>query len=380
MKIKILQFYKNKWSESFPVELDSENTWITVVSNSKRTDFTPLQDLKKHFAKSTLIGCSSAGEIFNDGVFDDSLSVSICMFEKTILRSIEVKINSSADSLAIGKSIGDTLNAKDLKAIFVLSDGLNINGTELAMGINSKVNTSTKTVPVSGGLSGDGSDFKSTFTLYGDVVSTKQVVAVGFYGDKLTVGTGSVGGWDAFGAARKVTKSKGNVLLELDGQPALKLYKEYLGGQASKLPASALLYPLSISYEQRKDIVRTILAVDEKDQSLTFAGDIPEGSVAQLMKANFSRLVEGAESAGIAASNFALKSTSAILALAVSCVGRRLVLGEKIEDETEAVIRILPNNSKMIGFYSYGELSPNGNYGCELHNQTMTLTVFQEME
>lgn len=193
----------------------------------------------------------------------------------------------------------------------------------------------------------------------------------------MKVGTGSVGGWDEFGPERTVTKSKDNILFELDGEPALAIYKRYLGDQASGLPASGLLFPLSVSFEQRKNVVRTILGVDEASQSLIFAGDIPLNSKVQLMRANFTRLVEGARQAGLS-SILKLNREKSSLAIAVSCVGRRLVLGERVEDELEAIKKILPKDSVIGGFYSYGELSPNGEYGCELHNQTMTLTVFQE--
>lgn len=376
MKVHNLLYRKNQWSSSFPTQLDSERTLIFVFADPKRKDFSPLKDLVQHFPKSMIVGCSSAGEIHNEYVYDESLSVSICCFEKTKLKVYETNIHQAEDSFLAGENIGKQLLTKDLQGIFLLSEGLTVNGTELTRGINSVVQKDHAVV-ISGGLSADGSSFQSTYTIHGSDVRSHRVVAVGFYGHEIQIGTGSFGGWDAFGPLRTVTKSSANVLYELDGKPALELYKQYLGQEADKLPGSALLFPLSISTGTRKNIVRTVLAVNEAEQSMTFAGDIPQGSSAQLMKANFSHLVTGAENAAMFAGKN-LDKNEACLAIAVSCVGRRLVLGEAIEDETEAVKNILPKGTLVSGFYSYGELSPHGEYGCDLHNQTMTLTVFQE--
>jgi hypothetical protein len=208
------------------------------------------------------------------------------------------------------------------------------------------------------------------------------VTAVGFYGDHIRLGHGSKGGWDKFGPERQVTKSIGNVLYELDGRPALGLYKEYLGDRASGLPATGLLFPLAIrtSQAEGKVLVRTILAVDEATQSMTFAGDIPEGVFAQLMRANFDRLIQGASEAATLTFDHhnGSYSDSPTLSIAISCVGRRLVLGERTEEEIEATLEILPKGSRQIGFYSYGEISPYKSGACDLHNQTMTLTTIAE--
>lgn len=243
-------------------------------------------------------------------------------------------------------------------------------------GLNSQVSSS---VVVTGGLAGDGDRFRRAWVLHGRHPQSGFVTAVGFYGDHIRIGHGSKGGWDRFGPERRVTKSKGNVLYELDGRPALELYKEYLGDRAAGLPATGLLFPLALraNVSDPKSLVRTILAVNERDQSLTFAGDIQEGTLAQLMKANFDRLVQGASEAATS-TKLSANGCSSTLAVAISCVGRRLVLGERTEEETEATLDVLPPGTQQIGFYSYGEISPYATGTCDLHNQTMTLTTLSE--
>ena len=214
-----------------------------------------------------------------------------------------------------------------------------------------------------------------------DVVAERRIAAVGFYGEGLTVGCGSLGGWDPFGPERKITRSDGNVLYELDGQSALDLYKKYLGARAAELPSSALLFPLALRTPDGSDgIVRTVLAIDEKAGSMTFAGDLPEGAWAKFMKANFERLIDGAMgAASISIERRGDGRLAPSLALLISCVGRKLVLQQRIEEEVEAVRDVLGDGPTLTGFYSLGEISPfTPNGRCELHNQTMTITTFTE--
>ncbi len=201
---------------------------------------------------------------------------------------------------------------------------------------------------------------------------------VGFYGESLRIGIGCNAGWSRFGPPRSVTRSLGNTLHELDGRPALDLYKEYLGELASGLPASALRFPLSIRRSDAgRTVVRTVLAVDEAARSLTFAGDIPQGAEAQLMRANNEALIQSAADAGVQATA-ALDGTKASLTLSISCIGRRLVLGERTDEEIEAVVEA-DTGAAHVGFYSYGEiLREAGDDASGLHNQTMTVVAFGE--
>ena len=261
-----------------------------------------------------------------------------------------------------------------MRAIFVLSDGLAVNGTELLNGIRAAASPG---LVVTGGLAGDGSRFERTWVIASGKIVSGVVVGVGLYGDAVHVSHGSRGGWDSFGPERLVTKAVGNVLYELDGEPALALYKTYLGERASGLPATALLFPLALRQEGSQDtLVRTILSVDEAAQSMTFAGDIPQESIVQLMRANFDRLVDGAAQASADADR---QEIGDALTVAISCVGRRLVLGERAEEELEAAFDPEFDRDKFVGFYSYGEISPLVRGGCSaLHNQTMTLTRIWE--
>ncbi|MDD2698856.1 MAG: FIST C-terminal domain-containing protein [Arcobacteraceae bacterium] len=271
--------------------------------------------------------------------------------------------------------MADELTKIDLKSIFVLSDGLNINGSQLTKGFGSSL---LADVVVTGGLAGDDANFSKTWVLVDNKPVSNYITAIGFYGDNFKVAYGSQGGWKKFGIDRMVTDAKNNILYKLDDKPALEVYKKYLGEKSIELPASGLLYPLMIKEEgSTESKVRTILAVNEDDQSITFAGDIPNGSEVMFMKATFDELIEGASEAGNSLLEFDYENQEAAC-IAISCVGRKLVLGQKTEDELEAVYSIFGDNVEQIGYYSYGEISPLKDGRCDLHNQTMTLTLFWE--
>lgn len=365
------------WSATFP-ELDSDDTLVLVFgSTSFLDDPSPIDELCAAFPTAKVVGCSSAGEIHADRIADESLAVAVARMEQTKLRVACATVTDASGSRGAGESIARELDAPDLRGVLVLSDGLNINGTELVAGLNAVLSDD---VVVTGGLAGDGDRFERTWVISERRPQAHRVCAVGFYGHAVQIAHGSKGGWDIFGPERVVTRAEGNVLYELDNSPALELYKRYLGDRADGLPATGLLFPLAIRSgpDDEKQLVRTILAVDEAHQSMTFAGDVPVGWRAQLMKANFDRLVDGAFDAAELTASRAGSGEGPVLAVAISCVGRRLVLAERAEEEVEATLEVLGDQTRQVGFYSYGELSPFGVGNCDLHNQTMTLTTIAE--
>lgn len=332
-----------------------------------------LDDIRARYPDALTVGCSTAGEICGTTVSDDTIVVTAIRFETTTVKGASVRVHVPSESEAAGQRLARSFSPVGLRHVFVLSDGTGVNGSELVRGLTSQL---PPTVTVTGGLSADGSQFHRTVVLWDGIVSSGVVAGVGFYGDHLEVGYGSLGGWDPFGPERLITRSKGNVLFELDGCSALGLYRQYLGEHAAGLPATGLQFPLSLRMDGGTGVVRTILSVNESDQSLTFAGDVPEGSYARLMKANFDRLVDGAVGA---ARTCHQGQHAPDLAILISCVGRKLILKQRVEDEVDGVQEVFGHATTLTGFYSYGEISPFTTQArCELHNQTMTVTTLSE--
>jgi hypothetical protein len=342
---------------------------VAAVENARLRD-----EISGAYPGAVLAGCSTAGEIGGTRVYDGSLVATAVRLERT--KVVQVDVRETADSVATGVSLAKLLPTQGLTHVMVFSDGLKVNGSDLVAGLKK---TLPAKVEVTGGLSGDGGKFVRTVVVTGDGAQEGRTTALGFYGAGLLVGFGSVGGWDPFGPERQITRSTANVLYELDGQPALDLYKKYLGEFAAGLPGTGLRFPLDVwDRAGTHHFVRTILAVDEGTKSLTFAGNVPQGFSARLMKANSERLIDGASHAA----RNSLKPLGAVkpeLAVLVSCVGRKLVLQQKTEEELEAVRAVMGGQAALAGFYSYGEIAPDGDKGfCELHNQTMTVTALAE--
>lgn len=365
------------WQPALPDDgRPAELVWL-FGSRERLTDAVLLAEVAKAYSQAQIVGCSTAGEIWDTYVFDDSLVVTALHFEATTIQTVTVPLTQAEESYPAGATLAQSLNQAGLVHVIALSEGLQVNGSELVSGLIANL---PPHVTVTGGLAADGDRFQHTVVLSGQQSQSNRIMAIGFYGERLKVGYGSLGGWDPFGPERLITRSKGNVLYELDNRPALELYKRYLGEQAKELPASGLLFPLALrTIENPNGLVRTILGVDESQQSLTFAGDMPQGIYARLMKANFDRLIDGALGAA-QASYQTIPNSRPQFALLISCVGRKLVLKQRIEEEVEGVRAVLGQQATLAGFYSYGEISPfTPGAKCELHNQTMTITTFSEL-
>ncbi|GAB3886390.1 FIST signal transduction protein [Spirosoma agri] len=335
----------------------------------------PYEHLCRLYPTAAIVINSTSGEILADKVSDNSIVVTAIELEKTAVRTVQIDITDHKQSSQAGEQIASSLDGDDLAVILLISDGSVVNGSDLIAASNRCLN---RLVPVIGGLAGDGDRFERTVVGVNQNPEPGKVVGIGLYGQGLKIGHGSRGGWDVFGPEREVTKSSYNELYEIDGRMALDLYKDYLGKYAEGLPGTALLFPLSIRITpDSQPLVRTILSINEATKSMIFAGDIPQGARVRFMRANLDRLIDA--SATAAQTSLQQLGTTPELALLISCVGRKLVLGQRTEEEVEVARDIFGHQPVMTGFYAYGEIAPAGPASPgELHNQTMTITILSE--
>ena len=338
------------------------------------------KEIRAIFNDGHIVFGSSCGDITSNSVDENSVTITAIEFEKSsfLIKTnnvLDVELGKEIDSLRIGKELIAQFPQQNLKNIFIVSEGSFINGSQLTKGMNAGTNNN---VLITGALCGDGARFEKTLASYNEKPRAGEIVAIGLYGASLEVTFSIKGGWTPFGPERIVTKSKGNILYELDNVPALDLYKKYLGDKSKELPSAALLYPLNVKSEkENQSIVRTILNIDEAENSMILAGDIFENSTVQLMMTNVDNIVGAAEEAAIKALKFRKKKPE--LAILVSCIGRKLVLDQRVEEEVEEVIEVVGNTATVTGLYSYGEIAPFvGESNCQLHNQTMTITLISE--
>jgi hypothetical protein len=379
MKTTLFQLAGNEWKTYGIKDLkngDDAQLVLCFAAKEKLAAADIYALVSAKFPAAQIVLCSTAGEIFHDTVQDNSLVAAVIRFNDTPLKTASVNITNFKNSYAAAAAVVKKLPPQGLVNILVFSDGSMVNGSELVKGLN---DAAENKILITGGLAGDGSNFASTLVGLNEQPAHGNIVVIGFYGEKIAVTHGSQGGWDTFGPEREVTKSSGNKLFEIDNKNALELYTRYLGSDADQLPGSALLFPLFVTIPgSPQPVVRTILSIDNEQQSMTFAGDIPEGSKVRFMKANFDKLTSAAAKA--AQQTLLSKKSKPGFSLLVSCVGRKLILGGRIDEEVEAVIDALGEQTPVAGFYSYGEIAPFNEGGdCRLHNQTMTITSFYEL-
>jgi hypothetical protein len=362
---------------SLPLPEKSQAQWILAFGERQLIANKKLQsELQSACPCAEIVGCTTSGEIQGMELKDDSISLTALTFDESKVKVVNAAISDFANAVELGKQLVGELPKDELVHIFVLSDGQLVNGTELVEGLSLGIPDGVK---ATGGLAGDGDRFTQTQVWHNQRIESGLVVLVGLYGKKLQVGHGHLGGWKAFGPERIITKSNKNVLYEFDDKPALELYKLLLGDYANDLPASALLFPIAMTQsDEQGTLVRTVLSIDEEQNSMTFAGNMPEGAVCQLMRANYENLLDGANGAASLAME-SINNMPSQLAILISCIGRRLVLDQRVEEELEMVAEVLSPECAMTGFYSYGEISPLVSLGpCSLHNQTMTITLISE--
>ncbi|MBC8757007.1 FIST C-terminal domain-containing protein [Kordia sp. YSTF-M3] len=379
--MKTVQLKKTKTSdwEYISENIPLQNPLVFVFGNRYLLESeTIYNEIKTLFNDGHLVFGSTAGDITSHYVDDESISITAIEFERSrfeIKTANVLENNAEIDSYKTGKNLIEQFSNEGLKHIFIVSEGSFSNGSQLTQGMNSATENN---LLITGALCGDAARFEKTIASYNELPKAGEIVAIGLYGETLDISFSINGGWTPFGPERIVTKSKANVLYELDHQPALDLYKKYLGEKSKELPGAALLYPLKVkSTNDKQSIVRTILNINEEENSMILAGDILENSRVQLMMTNVDSIVEASENAAIQA--LKSRNTAPELALLVSCIGRKLVLDQRVEEEIEEIIEVVGENTTICGLYSYGEIAPfQGETNCQLHNQTMTITLISE--
>lgn len=377
--MKIIQAYKEdgkEW-EYFQQKATLKNPLVLVFGNRYLLEKSEIiENIRAEFPYENIVFGSTAGEILCCHVNDNSISVTVIEFENATYKvERENILDFNKNAVELGKSLYGKMPKDNLKHLFVLSEGSFVNGSSLINGLETNLNSS---LSITGGMCGDDARFEKTVASFKENPKEGEVILIGFYGESLEISFASFGGWIPFGPERIITRSEGNILYEIDGQPALDLYKKYLGEKSNELPQASLLYPLNVTPDGKKDpVVRTILNINDEDQSMILAGDVPVNSRVQLMMASVDGIAQGAQTA----TNLAMtkRKNKPELALLVSCIGRKLVMNQRVEEEVEQVREVVGDKVPLAGFYSYGEMAPfNGSTSCELHNQTMTLTLISE--
>jgi len=317
---------------------------------------------------SKILGTTSNGEISHNGSINHSTVISISVFENTkiITKIIDTKKDSFDNGVQI---INQFQNTDEFKLLITFTDGLNTNGEEYLNGISS-VND---TVIVSGGMAGDYSKFEETLVFTESGITNNGAVAAGFYGKTLNIHTDYSFNWETVGKTHIVEKSVKNRVYQISGMTTVDFYKHYLGDEIDKLlPAIGIEFPLVLEI----DGVNTARAVLTKhdDGSLSFAGNIEEGSKIQFGHGDVQLIIEK----GLESIKSIIKSPIESIFI-YSCMARKALLKDDINLEILPLKEIAP----VSGFFAYGEFyhkSDCKHTDAKLLNQSMTILAISENE
>ncbi len=372
-------------------QLGDKNPDLLIVFSSVKYDQEKmLQGVRSVAPKALLVGSSTSGEITTSGpVKERSVSV-MAIKSPEIKYFVGVGQHILQDPREAGKFAADKVKeqagSNSLKAFMMLPDVLVGNGADIVRGVLDSLGAH---FPVVGGASGDDFAFKKTYQYVNDKVYSGSVVGLGLSGN-FKMGIGVKHGWIPVGEPMKVTKSKGAVVHEINGIPAVKIYEDYFGEEEAKilrteaLARLAITYPLGMKVAGSDELlIRDPISVDANG-SITCAAEIPEGSEIRLMIGSREEAVKVAKMA--AADAVAQLGGSAPKAVIIfNCIARNKLFGDKSGDEINAIQEAVGINVPLIGFYTYGEQAPLGGEvknieqcNSAFHNETVVICVLAD--
>jgi hypothetical protein len=358
---------------------------LTIVFSSVRyANEQLLKGIHSITGQTPLVGCTDAGGITKDGPNRRAVTV-------MLLQSDEVEFVTGIgrglgdNAMAAGRHLAQDLlrnskSTKPMQVAMMFPDGLRGNGADVVRGMQEGIGAE---LPIVGGAAGDDFLFKTTYQFYNDQVLTDAVPGVLFRGT-MKIGVGVRHGWKPLGIPRVITKSKDNIVYEIDGQPAVTLYQEYFGKSAEDLKKEplaqmAITYPMGMYVpDQEEYLIRDPITVNE-DGSIVCAAEMKEGSQVRLMMGSTNSAISAAQSAA----EQAVKGLGGAVpkgAVIFNCIARDKMLGNRAPEEIKTISDALGKQVPIAGFYTYGEQAPvdgkGSSFSCHFHNETVVIFLF----
>lgn len=355
------------WSRAaLPTQLDSASTIVLACGmTGSHRDSGALHELRGAFRSSSIIGCSGGGTE-STSAEHGSLQVAVCRFRKTRLSAASAPLRSVADSFRAGQLIGQQLTTPSLRAIMLFCDGSRTNGTQMLRGLQAVID---ERVLVCGGLAGADRQTDKTWVLRDGVATDGFASAVGFYGQGLAIRQSASQPWRGIGPVRKVTRSRDNVVFELDGCPALDIYKSYIGNCQDRMTPLAARLPLQILHADGPSL-RTVRGIDPAQHSIAFTADVPEGAAVQLAFAPSAMSTDGAA-----------RECGGFSGLTLTCIGQaRLEWDAQHEQGATSLdgAEIMPSHNTALTARTQGEFARSHSGQLEMRGGSHTTTTIGE--
>jgi hypothetical protein len=349
-----------------------------------------LEGITKIFGDVPMVGGTTAGEISSNGFSTDSVVIMAIISEELefcTAISEHMSINEKQCARTLAETLKETVTFDNALSLIVFPNGMGGDGVKVITGLNEILNN---TVEIVGGCCGDDENFTNSFQYCDGKVYEDAIAGLLIKGDssKFKTGIGVRSGFESIGNKMYCTASEGNVLKQIDNEPALDIYTELLGEERSKrFPEVCLEYPFGlideeISFfsgetEQKYFQLRCGFSVDYSEKTITLSGSVPDGSALTLTTGTRNDLIDGAKQAVQQAST-CLTGCEPVLLIIFSCVGRKVVLGRRVVEETLTVNSVFGNTVPGIGFYTYGEIGPINKLekslsATKFHNETFVI-------
>lgn len=326
-----------------------------------------LQRIQDAFCGIELIGGTTNGEISSILEFQqDSLTLMLFAGDEVEIRAGIGRKASKNPALAaqeaIAQALAKTTSLPQLCLTF--PDSLTSNGVLILEGLKQ---TLGEDIPIIGGMAADDYTFEKTYQFFQTEVLNDSVPVLLFSGNIL-FSHGVASGWTPISQRSRVTKVKGNVVYEIDGQRALDFYQHYLG--VERFASNYAIHALAVFEDQDHFYMRAPNGYDQESGTVTFFSDIPQQAIVQI--------TDGTRENILSASKTSLKNAFAdypggepTAILLISCAARRRILGTFAKEEYQLVKTYLPEAFPCCGFYAYGEIAPLVNKGqTQFHNKT----------
>ncbi|MGA2937236.1 MAG: FIST N-terminal domain-containing protein [Syntrophobacteraceae bacterium] len=346
---------------------------LAIVFSSVAHD---LKAVSVAFAKHDIdvFGASSAGEICNDEFLEESIVAMLLDVSRDTYR-LKVFEGREKTSSQIGQNIGEwAKTVYENPALMVMSGGILADGDGILNGI---INEMGRQAPLFGGMAGDDLKAHETFVFDGSRITSNGAVALIF--DRNVIGLQGVAfsGWKGIGTSKTVTKARGNIVYEINGEPTLDIYRKYLDfGHDPSVEITVVLasqYPLLLNRDDGSSVLRAVVHIND-DKSLVYAGSVPEGAKVRFGMAPGPEIIDHVIEQISEFSRQAPRSEAIVL---FSCVARHLALGPMVEDEIAAVRKLW--DVPLVGFFTYGEIGPVLQGRCDYHNNTLVpVLIYQK--
>ncbi len=322
-----------------------------------------------------LAGCSTAGEIINDSLYEKSIAILLMDIDPAAFQ-INLTTYQDKPMLQAAKEMGAFVgNCFPNPGVLLMSSGLRIDAQQLVEGINASI---TKSIPIYGGLAGDDLAMVETYAFTQDGVTKKGAAVLVFDTEKIAITGLALSGWKPIGGVNIITKAAGNEVLEINNEPAYDVFVRYFGLSDADTKHDQLIgiqtnYPFQLIREDGNTILRSPLLIHKDTKSISLTASVSEGDRFRFSTSPGFEVIDQTVEGFQALKSAAPEADALVL---FSCKGRHGAFGPLLKNEIKGIYKYW--EKPLIGFLSYGEIANLGADSIEFHNETCAAVILKE--